>query len=122
MDADDLTAVLTAVRSFVREHVVPLEQEIEDTDTLPASVKDGAAAMGLFGFAIPEEFGGLGLNSTEQARLVMELGWTRRRRCAAWSAPTTASPGMCSSRAAPSSSRTSGSPNSPAVRSSAPSD
>lgn len=76
MDADDLTAILTAVRTFVREHVVPLEQQIEDTDELPASVKDGAAEMGLFGFAIPEQFGGLGLDSTEQARLVMELGYT----------------------------------------------
>jgi acyl-CoA dehydrogenase len=32
--------------------------------------------MGLFGFAIPEQYGGLGLSMAQEARLVMELGWT----------------------------------------------
>ena len=76
MEADDLQDVLSAVRTFVREDVVPLEQKIEDDDELPSSVVEGAKAMGLFGFALPEEYGGLGLDTTEQAKLVMELGYT----------------------------------------------
>ena len=32
--------------------------------------------MGLFGFAIPEEYGGLGLSMTEEVELVFELGYT----------------------------------------------
>jgi len=32
--------------------------------------------MGLFGFAIPEEYGGLGLSMAQEVRLVMELGYT----------------------------------------------
>ena len=32
--------------------------------------------MGLFGFALPEEHGGLGLDMEQESRLVMELGYT----------------------------------------------
>ncbi len=32
--------------------------------------------MGLYGFAIPEEYGGLGLNMEEEVQLVFELGYT----------------------------------------------
>jgi acyl-CoA dehydrogenase len=32
--------------------------------------------MGLFGFAIPEDYGGLGLSMSQEVRLVMELGYT----------------------------------------------
>ncbi len=76
MDATELQDVLTAVRSFVRETVVPLEDEIEETDAVPDIVRKTAAEMGLFGYALPEEYGGLGLTVTEQVQVVMELGWT----------------------------------------------
>jgi len=76
MDATELQDVLTAVRSFVRETVVPLEDEIEETDAVPGIVRKTAAEMGLFGYALPEEYGGLGLTVTEQVQVVMELGWT----------------------------------------------
>src|ERR1700746_2860416 len=61
------------VRSFVRDVVVPAEDETGETDALPARIREQAAAMGLFGFAIPEEYGGLGLSMSEEARLVFEL-------------------------------------------------
>ena len=32
--------------------------------------------MGLFGFALPEEYGGLGLSMEQEAQLVFELGYT----------------------------------------------
>ena len=77
---------------------IPNEAEIDATDEMPAGLREEAARMGLFGFAIPEEYGGLGLIMSQEARLVMELGYTTPafRRC---SARTTGSPGTCSSRA-----------------------
>jgi acyl-CoA dehydrogenase len=53
MDGGDVKDVVAAVRRLVRERVVPL-----------------------YGFAIPEEYGGLGLSMAQEARLVMELGYT----------------------------------------------
>ncbi|MDO8381481.1 MAG: acyl-CoA dehydrogenase family protein [Microbacterium sp.] len=76
MDTEDLEQILGAVRSFVRDQVVPREGEIEEADAIPDVLRSEAAKMGLFGWAIPEEYGGLGLNATEDARLAFELGYT----------------------------------------------
>jgi acyl-CoA dehydrogenase len=75
VDSADLADILGMVRSFVRDVVVPAEDEIEETDAIPASIREQAAVMGLFGFAIPEEYGGLGLSMSEEVRLVFELGY-----------------------------------------------
>jgi acyl-CoA dehydrogenase len=76
MEADELHAVLKEVRRFVRQEVVPLEESIDEKDEIPAGVVEAAKQMGLFGFAIPSQYGGLGLSMHEEAQLVMELGWT----------------------------------------------
>ncbi|MGW1780498.1 acyl-CoA dehydrogenase family protein [Streptomyces sp. NPDC002143] len=76
MDAADFSAVLSEVRRFVRERVVPLEAEIDEKDEMPADIREAAKKMGLFGFALPEEYGGLGLSMYEEARLMFELGYT----------------------------------------------
>jgi acyl-CoA dehydrogenase len=76
MDADELSAVLQGVRRFVRQEVVPLEESIDEHDEVPAAIVAQAKQMGLFGFAIPARYGGLGLSMHEEAQLVMELGWT----------------------------------------------
>ncbi|GAA1590277.1 acyl-CoA dehydrogenase family protein [Actinomadura kijaniata] len=75
MDAQDFADVLSAVRAFVRERVVPREEEIEETDAIPADLRAAAREMGLFGYALPEEYGGLGLTVGEEVRLVFELGY-----------------------------------------------
>ena len=75
MDDADLDLILGTVRELVRERVIPHEAEIDATDEMPAGLRDEAARMGLFGFAIPEEYGGLGLSMSQEVRLVMELGY-----------------------------------------------
>jgi acyl-CoA dehydrogenase len=75
MDAQDLADVVNAVRIFVREQVIPREDEIEETDAIPADLRETAKRMGLFGYALPEAYGGLGLDLTEEVRLVFELGY-----------------------------------------------
>jgi acyl-CoA dehydrogenase len=76
MDADDFSAVLSEVRRFVRERVLPLEAEIDARDEMPQDIRDAAKKMGLFGFALPEEYGGLGLSMAEEVQLMFELGYT----------------------------------------------
>ena len=75
MDSTDLEEILDSVRRFVRDVVVPAEDEIEEKDEIPVRLREQAAAMGLFGFAIPQEYGGLGLSMSEEVRLVFELGY-----------------------------------------------
>jgi acyl-CoA dehydrogenase len=75
MDAQDFADVLEAVRCFVNEQVIPREEEIEETDQIPADLRQAAADMGLFGYALPEAYGGLGLSMSEEVRLAFELGY-----------------------------------------------
>lgn len=75
MDNEDFDEVLKAVRQFIREVVVPAEEQIEADDKVPDSIREQAKEMGLFGFAIPEEYGGLGLDMMQEVLLNMELGW-----------------------------------------------
>jgi acyl-CoA dehydrogenase len=75
MDSQDFADVLAAVRTFVRDQVVPREEEIEETDAIPEELRRLSREMGLFGYALPEEYGGLGLSLGEEVRLVFELGY-----------------------------------------------
>jgi len=73
---DDFREILAQTRHFVRSAVVPREAEILDEDKVPDDLRDQARKMGLFGYAIPEEWGGLGLNIAQDVELAMELGYT----------------------------------------------
>ncbi|OBB68065.1 MULTISPECIES: acyl-CoA dehydrogenase family protein [unclassified Mycobacterium] len=73
---DDFREILAQTRQFVRSAVVPREQEILEQDRVPDDLRDEAKKMGLFGYAIPQEWGGLGLNLVQDVELAMELGYT----------------------------------------------
>jgi acyl-CoA dehydrogenase len=68
--------ILREVRRFVRNEVVPLEAQIDETDEIPEGIRAQAAELGLFGFALPAEHGGVGLTAEQEVQLVFELGWT----------------------------------------------
>jgi acyl-CoA dehydrogenase len=72
----DFADILAQTRHFVRTAVVPREQEIMAENRVPDDIRDHAKKMGLFGYAIPQEWGGLGLNVAQDVELAMELGYT----------------------------------------------
>jgi acyl-CoA dehydrogenase len=76
VDDDDFQQILAQTRQFVRTAVVPREQEILASDRVPDDLREQAKNMGLFGYAIPQEWGGLGLDITQDVELAMELGYT----------------------------------------------
>jgi acyl-CoA dehydrogenase len=76
VDADDFRSVRAAVRELIRGSVLPREEQIEDDDAIPAELRAQAAEMGLFGYALPEEHGGLGVTMTEDVQLAFEFGYT----------------------------------------------
>ena len=73
---DDFADILAQIRRFVRDDVVPRENEIMAEDRIPDDLRAMAAAMGLFGYAIPAEWGGLGLDLRQDVELAMEFGYT----------------------------------------------
>jgi len=76
MDQPVLAELKEGVRRYVRERLVPLEEEVAETDRIPDAVRAEIAELGLYGISIPEEYGGLGLDMAAEVELVMELGWT----------------------------------------------
>jgi acyl-CoA dehydrogenase len=68
--------LIEVLRDFIRREVMPAEAGIDESDEIPGRLIAQAKEMGLYGYALPAEFGGLGLSVPQQVRLTMELGYT----------------------------------------------
>lgn len=75
-DTETLNILLDSLRQFVSEVLIPKENEVADTDTIPQDIVEQMQAMGLFGLTLPEEFGGLGVTMEEEVNIAFELGRT----------------------------------------------
>ncbi len=74
---DEQRDIVGLVRQFTDEQIVPVASALEHDDVFPDDIVAGLRELGLFGFTIPEEYGGLGLDLTTYALAVSELarGW-----------------------------------------------
>ncbi len=75
-DQEVLDALLDSISRFVRERLVPAEEEVAETDQIPPQLVQEMRDMGLFGLTVPEEFGGLGLTMEEEVLAMFEMGQT----------------------------------------------
>ena len=75
-DQDALRSLLDTVSRLVRERLVQAERTVDETDEIPADLIAAMKTMGLFGLAIPEEYGGLGLTMEEEVLVMFEMGQT----------------------------------------------
>ncbi|MBP9591870.1 MAG: acyl-CoA dehydrogenase family protein [Steroidobacteraceae bacterium] len=75
-DQDALRSLLDTVARLVRERLVQAERTVDETDEIPADLIAAMKTMGLFGLAIPEEYGGLGLTMEEEVLVMFEMGQT----------------------------------------------
>jgi acyl-CoA dehydrogenase len=54
-DPETFEALLDSVRRFVRERLVPAENEVAQTDEIPEAIVQEMREMGLFGLTMEEE-------------------------------------------------------------------
>ncbi|MFC7062130.1 acyl-CoA dehydrogenase family protein [Halobacillus seohaensis] len=73
---DELQQMKTMIKNFVENEVEPYAQQIEDEDEIPQHLVEKAKELGLFGMSIPEEYGGIGLNTVGKAVILEQLGRT----------------------------------------------
>lgn len=73
VDTETFAQIQDAVRRFTMERLIPSEQEVEETDTVPASIVEEMKALGLFGLSIPQEYGGLGLSLSQEVAVIAEV-------------------------------------------------
>lgn len=72
-DAEAFEAFLSTLRRFVREVLVPREAEVAERDLVPDDLVARMAEQGMFGWSIPEEYGGTGMSTEELVLAAMEL-------------------------------------------------
>ena len=75
-DESSFRQLLDTLRRFVAERLVPNEARAADDDRVPPELVAEMRVLGLFGLAVPEEFGGLGLTMEEEVLAAFELGRT----------------------------------------------
>ena len=69
--------IVASIRQFVEREVIPVASELEQRDEYPHAIVERLKELGLFGANVPEEHGGLGLDTTTSAMIMEELsrGW-----------------------------------------------
>ncbi len=72
-DTEGFEAYLSSLRRFCRERLMPREAEVARIDEVPDDLVAEMAAQGLFGFSIPETYGGAGMTTEELVRAAIEL-------------------------------------------------
>lgn len=75
-DPETLQILQDSIRQFVAEVLIPRENEVVETNTIPADIVAQMKELGFFGLTIPEEFDGLGLTMEEEVNVVFEFGQT----------------------------------------------
>ena len=76
LDAETRQQLLDSVSRFVRERLRPLEDQVAENDAVPDEIIQEMKGLGLFGLAIPEEYGGLGLSMEDECLTMFEMGRT----------------------------------------------
>ena len=75
-DQETLNQLVDLVDRFVRERLLPRENELAESGVLPEDILAEMKELGLFGLTIPEEYGGLGLTMEEEIMVAISLGRT----------------------------------------------
>ena len=70
---ESLSLVRDAVRTYVREQIAPHAAAWDRDATFPAEALRGLAALGCYGIAVPEQWGGAGLDYTALAVILEEI-------------------------------------------------
>ena len=71
--SDDHRAVQDAVRAFVQEQIAPHAARWDKEHHFPAAELQGLAALGCYGVAVPERWGGAGLDYLALAVILEEI-------------------------------------------------
>lgn len=72
-DESTIKLMVDTVSSYVKERLIPIEEECAENDAIPHEIIDEIRELGLFGLSIPEEYGGLGLTLEEEMLVIFEL-------------------------------------------------
>src|SRR5512140_2920979 len=73
---EELTMFRATLKKFVEKELDPISEQVEEEDRIPEHIVGRMRNLGLFGLAIPEEYGGFGMSILGQCIVVEELSRT----------------------------------------------
>ncbi len=73
---ENIRLMRDTIQRFVKNDLEPISQQVEEEEKIPEAIVQKMRDLGLFGMAIPEEYGGLGLNTLAECVINEELGKT----------------------------------------------
>ncbi len=76
VDAETFLQLRDVIARFVTERLIPNEARVEEHDEIPEEIVEEMKELGLFGLTIPPEYGGIGINASQEAEIAMILGHT----------------------------------------------
>lgn len=75
MDPETFDAFIEQLRRYVRERLIPAEDDVVANDRIPDDILSEMREMGLFGITIPEEFGGAGMSISQYIETVKQISY-----------------------------------------------
>ncbi|MBW8295752.1 acyl-CoA dehydrogenase family protein [Sphingopyxis sp.] len=75
MDADIYDAFMEQLQRYVRERLIPAENQLEELGRVPDDILEEMRDMGLFGVTMPEQYGGAGMNISQYVGFIREIAY-----------------------------------------------
>lgn len=75
MDSEIFDQFIDQLQRYVRERLIPAEDDVIANDAIPADLVDEMREMGLFGLTMPEEYGGSGMNIPQYVETIRVLSY-----------------------------------------------
>lgn len=75
MDQETFGQFIDQLERYVRERLIPAEDDIIANDRIPADILDEMRDMGLFGLTMPEEYGGAAMNTAQYVETIRVLSY-----------------------------------------------
>lgn len=75
MDADIFAAFMDQLHRYVRDRLIPAEDQLEELGRVPDDILAEMRDMGLFGVTIPESHGGAGMNISQYIAFVEAIAY-----------------------------------------------
>jgi acyl-CoA dehydrogenase len=75
MDADIYDAFMEQLQRYVRERLIPAEDQLEELGHVPNDILAEMREMGLFGVTMPVEYGGAGMNVSQYVGFIREIAY-----------------------------------------------
>lgn len=70
---NEFSSFLDSLKKYCQNKLIPREAEVELLDEVPPDLVTDMAGFGLFGFSIPETYGGFGMTTEELVLAAMEI-------------------------------------------------